>query len=56
MVITFVVLYFALRLPPAQAKKSEHAAKKLEYLSPAVLLISVAVPLFALNLGVEIFA
>lgn len=56
MVITIVVLYFTLRLPQAKDKKSEHAAKRLEYPSATLLLVSVATPLFALNLGGEIFA
>ncbi|KAF7857976.1 hypothetical protein EAF04_009333 [Stromatinia cepivora] len=56
MAITLVVLYFTLHSPQAQPKKSEHATKKIEYLSATLLLVSVAVPLFALNLGGEIFA
>lgn len=51
-----LALYFTLHLPPAQANKSKHAAERLEYLSAALLLVSVAVPLFALNLGGEVFA
>jgi hypothetical protein len=55
MVITFAVLYLTLRLPQAQSKRSEHAAKRIEYLSAALFLVSMAVPLFALNLGGEVF-
>lgn len=56
MVITSVVLYFSLRLPQVQSTESQHAAKRLEYPSAALLLVSVGVPLFALNLGGEVFA
>lgn len=55
MAITLFVLYLTLRLSQAQAKKSELAPRKIEYLSAALLLLAVAVPLFALNLGGEIF-
>ena len=50
-----MALYLTLRLPKVQAKKSENALR-LEYLSATLLLVSVAIPLFALNLGGEIFA
>jgi uncharacterized RDD family membrane protein YckC len=56
MAITLVVLYFTIRLPQAKTSESEHAAEQIEYLSAALLLFAVAVPLFALNLGGEIFA
>lgn len=49
-------MYLTLRLPQAKPSESEHAAKKIEYFSAALLLFAVAVPLFALNLGGEIFA
>lgn len=55
MAISLLALYLTLRLPQAQAKKSEHDPRKIEYSSAALLLMSVAVPLFALNLGGEIF-
>ncbi len=54
MVVTFIGLYFTLRLPQAKVKKSKHAARRLEYPSAALLLVSVAAPLFALNLGGEV--
>ena len=56
MVVTFLGLYFTLQLPQMRVKKSKHAAKRLEYPSATLLLVSVAAPLFALNLGGEVFA
>ncbi|PVH81307.1 hypothetical protein DL98DRAFT_416709, partial [Cadophora sp. DSE1049] len=55
MVITLVTRSLV-RLPQELAKKSKHAAQRIEFLSAALLLVSVAVPLFALNLGGEVFA
>ena len=56
MIIALVILYLTLHLPQAQGKESEHRPKKIEFISSAFLLISVAIPLFALNLGGDIFA
>lgn len=56
MLVTLAMLYFTLRLPHTTEAKLKHAAKRLEYPSAMLLLISVAAPIFALNLGGEIFA
>ena len=54
MFITIIVLYFTLRLPTAK-DRLQHAAKRIEYPSATLLLVSVATPLFAINLGGEMF-
>ncbi|KAL3489021.1 major facilitator superfamily domain-containing protein [Aspergillus germanicus] len=54
--ITLIVLFLTLRSPTAQAKSSAHAPRKIEYTSSGLLLLTVAVPLFALNLGGEVIA
>ncbi|KAK5120023.1 hypothetical protein LTR85_007099 [Meristemomyces frigidus] len=55
MAITILILYFTLRLPQEKDKRPPHAAGRLEYPSAALLLLSVATPLFAINLGGEMF-
>ena len=55
MVTAFVALYLTLRLPKVKCRRPEHTAQRLETLSAFLLLASVATPLFALNLGGEIF-
>ncbi|KAK3990767.1 hypothetical protein QBC44DRAFT_368739 [Cladorrhinum sp. PSN332] len=56
MIVTLIAIYCTLRLPQKQSEPSESTAKRLEVVSTALLLITVAAPLFALNLGGEIFA
>ncbi|EHK99906.1 putative Uncharacterized MFS-type transporter C3E7.06c [Glarea lozoyensis 74030] len=55
MAIALVFVYLTLKLPESRPNTSNRSAKKIEYLSSSLLLLSVAVPLFALNLGGEVF-
>lgn len=54
MIITLAFMFYALRLPSASAHNPSHQAKRLEIASASTLLLSVAAPLFSLNLGGEV--
>ncbi|KAF2810816.1 uncharacterized protein BDZ99DRAFT_385719, partial [Mytilinidion resinicola] len=51
MAVAVVALYLTLRLPGTDKPKSLHAAKRVDFLGALLLLLAVATPLFAINLG-----
>ena len=57
MAIGLLMLYITLRLPETKDKSLSHAGSppRIEYASAALLLLSVATPLCAINLGGEMF-
>ncbi|KAK0787803.1 hypothetical protein LTR91_019700 [Friedmanniomyces endolithicus] len=55
MAFTVIVLFTTLRLPESKDQSSPHAAKRIEFPSAALLLLAVGAPLFAINLGGQVF-
>ncbi|KAK0252867.1 hypothetical protein LTS09_012024 [Friedmanniomyces endolithicus] len=55
MALTIIVLFTTLRLPESKDQSSPHAAKRIEFPSAALLLLAVGAPLFAINLGGQVF-
>jgi MFS family permease len=56
MLLAVVIMYATLRLPQSTQGAPASKAQRLEWPSAVLLLLSIAAPLFALNLGGEVFA
>lgn len=54
MVIGVIALYFTLRMPRPTQPKSDHAIKRFDFLGCILILLSVATPILAMNLGGDI--
>lgn len=51
MAAALIALFFTLRLPNPPSAKTSDRTIKIDYVGAALLLLSVATPLFAINLG-----